>query len=167
MQNFMPFSTWVTIAVLSVSAPVPAVVGMVISDGNGWSGAMDRRGLLELERPEVDIVVGRQADRLAAVHGAAAADGDDPVVAARAEGIAARPDLVVTRVGGDVREDGTSQPGVTQVSLKFANEGQSAASTIGHDQRVAKPEPGAAITDFGKTSGAVGNRNRKRPVLEG
>ena len=33
MQNFMPFSTWVTIAVLSVSAPVPAVVGMVISVG--------------------------------------------------------------------------------------------------------------------------------------
>ena len=33
MQNFMPFSTCVIIAVLSVSAPVPAVVGIVISLG--------------------------------------------------------------------------------------------------------------------------------------
>ena len=32
-QNFIPRSAWVTMAVLSVSAPVPAVVGMQISGG--------------------------------------------------------------------------------------------------------------------------------------
>ena len=33
-QSFMPRSVWVIIAVLSVSAPVPAVLGMQISLGN-------------------------------------------------------------------------------------------------------------------------------------
>ena len=37
MQNFMPLSVSVTIAVPSVSAPVPAVVGIVINFGNGSS----------------------------------------------------------------------------------------------------------------------------------
>ena len=36
MQNFMPFPVCVIMAVLSVSAPVPAVVGIVISVGKGW-----------------------------------------------------------------------------------------------------------------------------------
>ena len=64
----------------------------------------DWRSLLELEVPQVHIVVGRQADCLAAVHGAAATDGDDGVMAARAERIAARADLVVARVRRDVGE---------------------------------------------------------------
>ena len=37
MQNFIPFSKCVTIAVISVSAPVPAVVGTVIIFGNAFS----------------------------------------------------------------------------------------------------------------------------------
>ena len=44
IQNFMPLPVWVIIAVLSVSAPVPAVVGMVTRCGNGWSGPISAGG---------------------------------------------------------------------------------------------------------------------------
>ena len=40
MQSLIPCLVSVTIAVLSVSAPVPAVVGIVISLGNLLSGPM-------------------------------------------------------------------------------------------------------------------------------
>jgi hypothetical protein len=113
------------------------------------------------------IVVGRQADSLAAIHGAPAADRDDGIMTARAERLAPQSDFAVHRIGGNVRKDGRAKPFILKQGLKLTDKGQVTAAAISHDQRIADTKFDAAPPHLGQSSRTIGNRDRKVPVVCG
>ncbi len=122
-------------------------------------------GLLKLESPEIDLVVGRQTDGLAAIHGAAAANGDYRVICTLDIDITSGAYLVIPRIRRDVREQSGHQAGIRKKRPQTGDEGQVAASPIGDHQRAGHAEGQAVRANLGKPAGTIGNRHGKMPVL--
>ena len=101
------------------SLPVPAVVGTPMDGSIGFLRLAEA-----LVVGHAAAVGEQEVDPLGAVHGAAAADGDDEVDAERPGEVDAGLDVLAGRVLLDVVEEEDLQPGVAQRLLRPAADGR-------------------------------------------
>ena len=124
-----------------------------------------RRRRLPLEIPQIDLVAGCQADRLAAIHGTAAPDGDDGIMPPGQECGPARRNFRVPGVRRDIREQPRFHAGGGENRHQARDKWQSRAAAVRHHKRRANAKPRTLHADFGKPSRAIGDGDRKAPVL--
>ena len=117
-----------------------------------------------LEVPGRAVLGDHEGHRLAGVNPAAAAKGDDAVMAARAVGVDAGGDVAARRVGLDVREDANAEArGFTNLH-RVGDHGKGGEAGIGDEQGALHAKGLARLGQFGDPSGAEAELGRIGPI---
>jgi hypothetical protein len=142
---------------------VPAVVGTATM--GAMADASARPPVADiLEVPHGAGLAGLEGDRLAGVERAAAADGDDAVMPARAIDGDAVVDVPPLRVRLDLREERGRQAALLQQFHDLGQQRQLREAGVGDDQRARDAGRAAGVGQFLQASDAEPDGGRVAPV---
>ena len=144
----MIFLVWsdgsVTTAARPTSEPVPAVVGTATIGAMPFGVGARPPVLAILEVEHRARLAGHEGDELADVHGRAAAEGDDAVVAAGLVGGEAVVEVLQRRVAVDLGEDRGLDVRLAEDVERLGDDRQVDEAGIGDEQRPARCPPPSA-----------------------
>ena len=164
----MIFLVWVASLVMTearpTSEPVPEVVGTAMVATMPLGSAR-----VQLSPMSSKSHIGRfwpamQRDGLGRIERAAAAKGDDPVIAAVAEDLQPVLDVLGDRVPLDVGEETGLQPGGLQARQRVLHHRQFGQARIGDQQRLLEAELLAGVRQFRNPTDAETHGCRVIPV---
>ena len=167
----MIFFVWVASCVITparpTSEPVPAVVG------TATTGAMPVR--IGARPPVADILeiphrpglAGHEGDDLADIERGAAAEGDDAVMPAGAQGLEAGVDVGLDRVRLDVGEHRGFEPRVVEDRERLRGHRLRREERIGDEERPADAGDPAGLGELGDAAGAEAHGGGVVPVGAG
>ena len=119
---------------------------------------------IEVELPQIVVVVSGQCGRFTGIHTATTANGDHTVMPALEVTTPRQLDVDIARVGGYVRKNLAGHAGIRKTFPQCAYKGQRCASLVGHNKRIAQCHSGGALAHLLQPPRPIGDRYRERPI---